>query len=329
MLLGLRVVSQAAVGHPQRIVHRADLRVPRQDLLQQVGGPAVVLLEQRRLGQTVARRQGRGKQRQRLGEERLGRLGPALLQADVAQPEQRRRILGLYAQDPIEERGRLVQGAAVAVQLCEVIGPPDIVRSQRRRLPQAGLGLLGEPRRHEGHAHHADGLGRQLGRQAGPLVVRRQRGMAVANLRLHRFADPAQVRQRVSAIGRRHRDRRTGRVLRRRRRVTGRRLVRYGAPCDERGEPQHRRPPTHRHRPTRRRWTTHRHRPTHGDPPFRLGRPARRHQELPVPCSSVFHLSISTSSQISIRPSGQCTSTAGRASDSPRPTITRGSLAEA
>ena len=204
MLLGPRVVSQSAVGHSERVVHGADVRVPRQNLLQQVGGPAVVLLEQRRLRQAVARRQRRRKQRQRLREQRLGVIGPALLQADVAEPEQRRRILGLDVEDLLEERGRLVQGAPVAVQLREVVGPADIVRSQPRRLPQAGLGLLGEPRRHEGHPHHADGLGRQFGGETRPLVPRRQGGMAVANLRLHRFADPAQIRQRIPAMGRRH-----------------------------------------------------------------------------------------------------------------------------
>ena len=312
VLFGLRVVSQPAIGHPERVVHRADLRLARQDLLQQVGGPAVVLLEQRRLREAVARGERRRKQRQRLGEQPLGGVGPALLQADVAEPEQRRRILGLDAKDLLEEGGRLVQRTAVAVQLRQVVGPADVVGRQRRRLTQARLGLLGEPRRHEGHAHHADGLGRQLGGDARPLVGRRQSGMTLANLRLHRFAHAAQVRQhfpagRHGARGGRRSDRR----FRRRLRIPRRRVVRRGASDKKRREPQH------RGRPPRRSRT------------LRPGRPPPPHQELPVPCSSVVHRSISTSSQVSVRPSGQRTSTAGRASDSPRPTITRGSFADA
>ena len=308
MLLGLRVVPQTAVGHPQRIVDRADVGVARQDLLQQIGGPAVVLFQQGRPGQAVPRRQRGRIQRQRLREQRLGIVGPSLLQTDVAEPEQRRRILGLNPEHLLEKHRGLVQRASVAVQLRQIVGPTDVVRGQRRRLAQTRLGFLREPGGHEEHAHPADRLRLQLGGETGARVARRQGGVMLANLRLQRFADPRQVRKRGGAPSRHVR---SSQRLGRGRRVSRYRLFGRGASGDQRGKPQRRGESPRGGQPTQS-WSA-----------------SRRHQKLPAPCMSVVHRSISTSSQVSVRPSGHCTSTTGRASDSPRPTITRGSLAEA
>jgi len=135
------------------------------------------------------------------------------------------------------------------------------------------------------------------------------------------LAKPRNTPDRLHGVAVAERDRRGRLRVGRRRRGTRRRLFRRGASGDEHGKAQEsvvkrRVAPRAARRPYRNQLL-----------PFIDS--SRRHQELPAPCVSVVQRSNSMLSQVSVCPSGQCTSTAGRASESPNPTTIRGSLAEA
>ena len=79
-----------AVGERQRVVRHRRARIDRQRLFQAVGGARVLAPRERRASLADQRRHRPRLPRDGLREERLGILRPALIQAHVAKPHQRR-----------------------------------------------------------------------------------------------------------------------------------------------------------------------------------------------------------------------------------------------
>ena len=82
--------------------------IHRQGVFEAVHGLVVFLPHQGRASQTDPRPDRVGLQRQRLCEQRLGRLGPALCDVHFPERDQRRHIVGL-------QREGLVEGTAAAL----------------------------------------------------------------------------------------------------------------------------------------------------------------------------------------------------------------------
>ena len=193
MLPGLLQVAQAAVGHPQRVVHDRRGRVPAQHGFQVLDGRRVIAGRRRRPAELEPHHRRARPQRARLVEERLRRIPAAQVDVDVDLPEERGEIARTPVAGPPEGLGRLVQVAAPLVEMPQVVGPAEPLGRQPPRIQQADLRGVEVLARHQQHAQPAVGVS-EVARGGRSLGL--QRPVGVAKLNLHGLVHAAQVGQR-------------------------------------------------------------------------------------------------------------------------------------
>ena len=274
-------------------------------------------------GRMVSRREGRPPElkphrlrarleRARLLQERLHGILTAQLDVDVDQPEQRGEVARPLVVRPLEGAGGLFQVSAPLVDVPQVVGPPEPLRREPARVQEAGLRRVVVLAGHQEHPQAAIRVSQLAGPGRGGGL---EGPVSVAELALDRFVHARQVgqlhRQDIGVV-----DGDPGRPAR------GQQAGREHAARHYRAPHGRDRQPVAKTRVA----------PRPGGVRREPRRPSLHHRGLPgapVPSASVVQPSTSTPVHSSVRPLGQITRTRSTAAVSPRPTSTRGSLADA
>ena len=178
-------------------MHRGGARLAGDCLLEIVGRAGEVATCERCPARAVQRRGRPWIPGQRLREERRRGVWTALGNPHFPQPDQRGEVVGPQPQHLLERFAGLLQRAADAIDMAEVIRPARIGRSKRLRVEEARLGPFEIGRRHQELARFAV--------FAREILVRRparQRRLQRALARLHLLARRAFHR---GDVGKRHR----------------------------------------------------------------------------------------------------------------------------
>ena len=138
----LRRVADRAVRHRERIVDRGSLRVPPQYRFEMLDRAGVLLFGERHAPETEQRRPRAGLERQRPLEVELRLCGLSLVEVQVAQPHQRRHILGLQLKGALEGRDRVGEVAVLAMQVSEIVRPANVTWRERLRVDEAWFGRI-------------------------------------------------------------------------------------------------------------------------------------------------------------------------------------------
>ena len=242
-------LPQRPVGHRQRIVQAGRLRRGAQRPFQVLGRTQEITPRQ---GRTP--RAGECRRRARivgdgLPELPLGQLGTALVETGAPEPDERRDVRRPQRKRAFERRGGRASLLRHPVQVPQVVGPAQVVRSQRLRMPVTDRRrpeVLGS---RQDQAEGAVGVG-QLGRRDAAVHGVLDRAETRANLLRGR-------RRETREVG--HRDRLQRRAIERRQERDGRGIrlaavARPGAPGGQEAGKQHARQPAgerkeHPHRP--------------------------------------------------------------------------------
>ena len=195
MRFGLLQLAQAAVGHGERIVDVRGLWIHRQGFLQMLHGPDVVLTRRGCPSQADPRPGRAGLKRQRLCEQRLGRLRPALCEVHFPERDQRRHIVGSQREGLFEGCRGLRECAPGRVQVPEIVRPASVARRQRLRVEVEGLWRVAVAGRHQHVAHLAVRLA-QLTDRTRMFDGCRQRRVSLTDLVPHGGGHVGEIGQR-------------------------------------------------------------------------------------------------------------------------------------
>ena len=315
--IGLRLfeIAETAPGHGERIADGRRAGVEPQRLFQMRDGAGVVALRGGGPAELEQHRRGVGMQGGGAGQRRLGGARPTRIDMDLPQPRQRRQVVGAQPEGALEVLDGLRQPPRASEDVRQIVGPAEVFGGESPRIPETALRFVEELAGHQQLPQPSPGAAAFRGLGAV------QRGLRLAELRPHDIVHAVQ-------IGQGDRQQRLGRIALRRRHPETRRTSR-GAGV-RRARKQTRRDESDRQFPAHRRSP---------NPATAAGicRPAARavHRAgscgtgAPRPSSSVSQRSTGRSVHSSSRPLGQTTRTRRTSASRPRPTSTRGSLAEA
>ena len=248
---------------------------------------------QRHAPGAVPRRGGGGVDGHGAREERLSVVRLPQREVGVAEPDQGGEVVRRELARVLEARRRLGKRAQVAVQVPEVVGPAPVARIEGEGVAVVRLGRREVARGHEEVGHLPVRPAELARRRTGIVDTLPERVVYGAHLGL----DPGLHRREVG-----HGNGLQAEPRRRREQRAGCRPASGGAAGDG------------------------------GDDDRDRGRqepPGRPHRDSPLPSVSVVHWSAATPFQVSQAPPDHCTCTVAGAADSPRPTRTRGSFADA
>ena len=130
-------------------MRRGGARLTRECLLEVFGGRSEIARGQRRAAGSEQRRRRTGIPGERFREQRRRQVGAALRETHLAEPDQRRKVVGPQIEDLFERFHGLLQGTPNPVDVAEVVRPARVGRRQRLGVEQARLGAFEVGRRHE------------------------------------------------------------------------------------------------------------------------------------------------------------------------------------
>ena len=114
--LRLVELAEPAIGRRERRVQALGFGIDRQRVLEVLHRLRVVAFGDGDTSETGQHRHRSRREAERPGEQWLGGLGPALVEVQPAEPDERRQIVGLQLEHPLERRFGLVGFAAALVE---------------------------------------------------------------------------------------------------------------------------------------------------------------------------------------------------------------------
>ena len=187
--------AQLPVRHAEAVMEARRPRIDRQRPFQVGNGPRRVLAHERRAPDPS---QDRGRRRlhgQRPVEHPLGLRRLSLIEMHLAQPDQRRQVVGLQVQDPPETLHRPFPLPGRLVEMGQVVRPADRTGNPRLRVQVGVLRRLVEPGSLQQQAELAVGVAERLRRSAPAAGQRQHRRVPRVDLILHARLQPRQPGQ--------------------------------------------------------------------------------------------------------------------------------------
>ena len=150
--LGPIALTEAAIGHGQVVVGGGGAGIERDGGFQMRGGRGEVSTREGDASEADERRHRIGPSRQCFGEQRPGSRGPALIEVDVRERDQRGFVGRLQREGALERRGRGVEVAHCLAEMPQVVRPPRVCRCEPLGVAQRDARGVVELRSHQHRA---------------------------------------------------------------------------------------------------------------------------------------------------------------------------------